>query len=247
MDKSKGVGRQVSTIKLGIIIVRNILKSRYVNLRIRFSKNTLSENHFKYWSQSDHINLEAFQKIETLMNKKPHVIIETGTSAWGTESTRFWDAYIRKYGGELWSVDIRSEPRARLKFQTSSRTNLIVGDSVNFLKNNGVVRPTVVFLDSWDVDWSNPTPAAEHGLKEFKAVLPKIQTGTLIFIDDTPSKLDYIADIGKARAAEYLKNEGVLPGKGSEIIKFLEKTGITPSFHGYAVIFEFHDNLRKVI
>jgi cephalosporin hydroxylase len=186
-------------------------------------------------------------KIEALMNKKPHVIIETGTSAWGTESTRFWDAYIRKYGGELWGVDIRPEPKTRLKFQTSPRTHLIVGDSVEFLATTSVKNPTVVFLDSWDVDWSNPKPAAEHGLREFKSIFPKLQPGAFIFIDDTPLNLDYITDTSRARATEYLQDEGVLPGKGAEIVKILAKAEIMPIFHRYSIIIDVHENLGNVI
>ena len=237
----------VNSIKLGLIVVRNILKSFYFNLRFRFSNKSLSENHFNYWSEPDHVNLDAFMKIEALMNKKPQVIIETGTSAWGTESTRFWDAYIRKYGGELWSVDIRSEPRTRLKFQTRSRSHLIVGDSVEFLATNSVKNPTVVFLDSWDVDWSNPKPAAEHGLREFKSIFPKLQAGAFIFIDDTPLNLDYITDTSRARATEYLQEEGVLPGKGAEIVKTVKELGLTEIFHGYSIILGIHQNLAKII
>ena len=237
----------VNSIKLGLIVVRNILKALYFNLRFRFSNKSLSENHFNYWSEPDHVNLDAFMKIEALMNKKPHVIIETGTSAWGTESTRFWDAYIRKYGGELWGVDIRPEPKTRLKFQTSPRTHLIVGDSVEFLATTSVKNPTVVFLDSWDVDWSNPKPAAEHGLREFKSIFPKLQPGAFIFIDDTPLNLDYITDTSRARATEYLQDEGVLPGKGAEIVKILAKAEIMPIFHRYSIIIDVHENLGNVI
>ena len=235
----------VNSINLEVITLRNILKTIYFNSVFQFSGKSLAEKHFRFWSEPDHVNLDAFKKIEELMDKKPQTIIETGTSAWGTESTRFWDAYIRKYGGELWSVDIRPEPKTRLRLQTSRRTHLVVGDSVEFLKTNNVVNPTVVFLDSWDVDWNNPKPAAEHGFNEFKTIFPKLQNGALIFIDDTPSDLEYIAETGKARAVKYLQDEGVLPGKGAEIIKSLNKNGATPIFHGYSVIFSPTKILEK--
>ncbi len=241
MEKSGKRGKLLNAIRLELIIARNILKSLYYNLRIHFSNKSLSENHFNYWSEPDHVNFAAFQKIESLMGGKPQVIIETGTSAWGTESTRFWDAYVRKYGGEVWSVDIRSEPKKRLKFQTSRRTHLTIGDSVEFLASDTVENPTIVFLDSWDVDWSNPKPAAVHGLKEFKSVLPKLQAGSYIFIDDSPSTLDYIAAINQDQANEYLREEGVLPGKGADVLKMLEKGGVEPIFHKYSMILETPD------
>jgi hypothetical protein len=230
----------VSSIKLEVIVIRNILKALYVNLVIRFSSKSLTENHFRFWSEPDHVNFDAFRKIEELMGKNPQVIIETGTSAWGTESTRFWDAYIRKYGGELWSVDIRSQPKTRLRYQTSRRTKLIVGDSVAFLESNRVKSPTIIFLDSWDVDWNNPEPAAEHGLKEFTSILTKLHSGTYLFVDDTPSKLDYIDQKSRGRAVRYLREEGVLPGKGAKVLFALEEFGLKSIFHEYAVILQAH-------
>jgi hypothetical protein len=231
MDKPSQQRTFVNAIKLEVIIIRNILKTLYFNLVIRFSNKSLTENHFRFWSQKNHINFDAFAKIEELMGKNPQVIIETGTSAWGTESTRFWDAYIRKYGGELWSVDIRSEPKTRLRFQTSRRTHLIVADSVIFLESNIAKSPTIIFLDSWDVDWNNPEPAAEHGLKEFMSILTKLHSGTYLFVDDTPSKLDYIEQKSRMSATKYLPEEGVLPGKGAKVLLALEEFGLKPIFH----------------
>jgi hypothetical protein len=223
-------------IKLEVIVLRNVLKTLYFNSLSRFSEKTLAENHFRFWSKPDHVNLNAFKKIEELMDKKPQIIIETGTSAWGTESTRFWDTYIRKYGGELWSVDIRPEPKTRLRYQTSRRTHLIVGDSVEFLKTNNVISPTIVFLDSWDVDWSNPEPASEHGFRELASILAKLTSATHLIVDDTPSKLDYIAEENRKIANEYLRREGVLPGKGAKILQTQNELGLKPIFHEYALI-----------
>ena len=66
-------------------------------------------------------------------NTKTATDVETGTSAWGTDSTRLWDNYVTHYGGSFHSVDIRSEPARRLKGQVGKRTRLVTSDSVNFL------------------------------------------------------------------------------------------------------------------
>jgi hypothetical protein len=131
-------------------------------------------NHFKFWSSLDHPNRKAFSIVIEELNGAPANIVETGTSAWGTDSTRLWDNYVNHYGGSFQSVDIRSEPARRLKGQVGKRTRLVVSDSINFLKNElpgGHI--DVFFLDSWDVDWTNPLESAIHGLKEFQAIMPK--------------------------------------------------------------------------
>ena len=226
-------------VRLNIITVRNIFKSFYYNTKIKFSKKTLAENHFAFWSSLEHVNYSAFKKIEELMGGKPQKIIETGTSAWGTESTRFWDSYIRKHGGELWSVDIREEPSQRLRHQTSNRTHLVVDDSIEFLNSHEVQGVTLVFLDSWDVDWTNPAPSAEHGYQEFLACKKNLNPGCLILIDDTPRTLDLIPNSDKSDAKEFLLQNEVLPGKGAFVSRDIDLYGkFKKIFHEYCVVFQ---------
>jgi hypothetical protein len=48
--------------------------------------------HFDTWSSPNHINRPGFEVAVELMGDRPMRILETGTSAWGTDSTRLWDA-----------------------------------------------------------------------------------------------------------------------------------------------------------
>jgi cephalosporin hydroxylase len=123
-----------------------------------------------------------------LLKKKPAVIVETGTSAWGTDSTRLWSSYVKSFGGKFFSVDIRSEPRETLG-DLGPLSLLFVDDSVNFLNNfNQYCKSKIdlVYLDSFDIDWENPIPAMQHGLKEFESVEKYLKIGSVVVIDDTP-------------------------------------------------------------
>ena len=56
-------------------------------------------------------------------------------------------------------------------------------DSVKFLKEFSGT-PTLVHLDSWDLDIYNPEPAMLHGFLEFLAIKDKMESGSYIVVDD---------------------------------------------------------------
>lgn len=213
----RGLRGYFNVIKL---LARNY---RYQKLYVSNVRD-LIENHFSTWSESDHCNRDIFYIALKALSGAPARIIETGTSAWGTDSTRLWDSYIRKFGGLLTSVDLRREPSQRLKWQLSKKSCLVVNDSVDFLANGSNHPADLYFLDSWDLDLSDPLPAAEHGLKEYIAIQPYLRAGTLILIDDTPCPLR-IGEIEKLppKAIEFIKKHSKLPGKGAFICDELNK------------------------
>jgi hypothetical protein len=183
----------------------------------------LLKNHFNFWSDPAHPNLKAFEIVLNTLSAKPAKIIETGTSAWGTDSTRIWDSYIRKYGGELWTVDIRKEASERLTGQLSEKSTCVVSDSIEFLNSQEARQANVYFLDSWDVDWADPYPAAKHGLREFEAIETDLRTGTILFIDDTPKSSAFFPGAGHEAIKDFEEKFGVFPGKGSLAILALQK------------------------
>lgn len=206
------------------------------------SIDTLVFLHFLSWSGLNHINRTGLTIAIKLLNKEPAVIVETGTSAWGTDSTRLWDAYVKSFGGKLFSVDIRSEPRETLgKLGPSSL--LIVDDSVNFLENfNKYCQSKIdlVYLDSFDIDWVNPLPAMEHGLKEFQAVEKYLRVGSVVVIDDTPANQSFIPESEGNLAAKIQMNLDVNLGKGALV---LAKIKSQPDryrviYHSYNLVFE---------
>ena len=198
-------------------------------------------NHFNYWSSLDHPNRKAFSIVVGELNGAPANIVETGTSAWGTDSTRLWDNYINHYGGSFQSVDIRSEPARRLKGQVGKNTRLVISDSIYFLKNE-LTRDQidVFFLDSWDVDWTNPLESAIHGLKEFQAIAPRLNNGSILFVDDTPISQDWLPYELRESAQIFERKFGVFPGKGALILRELKGSpNVQILHHEYSIVMRF--------
>jgi hypothetical protein len=198
-------------------------------------------NHFKYWSSLDHPNRKAFEIVVEELNGSAASIVETGTSAWGTDSTRLWDKYVTHYGGSFQSVDIRFEPARRLKGQIGKRSRLVVSDSIDFLKydlQDGHI--DVFFLDSWDVDWFNPLESAKHGLAEFLAIVHRLNNGAILFVDDTPIGQEWLPVKFRESVQKFENEFGVFPGKGAFILKnLMGKDGIQVLHHEYSVVIKF--------
>ena len=192
-------------------------------LRHKKFKNSdeMVKAHFKEFSSLSHPNYSMFIEGIKRVTKRNPLIVETGTSAWGTDSTRLFDLVAYKNQGTFHTVDIRSEPSIELKRMVSN-TNFHISDSVVWLKN---FLPTLgssidlLYLDSWDVDWSTPEPAAHHGLLEFEESIRYLSKDAIVLIDDTPSSLYFIPDVGHKAAKIFESKHGVLPGKGAYILK----------------------------
>jgi len=208
------------------------------------TSNSLVTKHFNTWSQADHQNREGLRLALELLENRPAIIVETGTSAHGTDSSRLFDGYVSRFGGRFFSVDINNYPSRRLKLQHSSRTEFFVSDSLSFLSSIHEVlkleRIDFVYLDSWDVDWENPTQSAIHGLAEFKLVQPYLRKGSVLVIDDTPNSLDWIPSEHRDVATKYEQTYGVLPGKGALIVKELKTNmSVRKIWHDYNCVYLF--------
>ena len=95
----------------------------------------------------------------------------------------------------------------------------------------------MVYLDSFDVDFSDPLPAAEHCLREVQAVLPALKAGALLLIDDSPACLDDVPENARASASTIFAEFGAWPGKGMLAQRFLANRGVTPIRHGYQALY----------
>jgi hypothetical protein len=194
------------------------------------------------WSELNHINRIGLTTALNLLKKKPAVIVETGTSAWGTDSTRLWDSYVKSFGGKFFSVDIRSEPR-QLLGDLGPLSFLYVDDSVNFLNNfkhYSQSKIDLVYLDSFDIDWKNPFPAMQHGLKEFEAVEKYLKIGSIVVIDDTPVNQSFIPESEGNLATSIKTKLGVYPGKGALVLAMikLQPEKYKVIYHNYNLVFE---------
>jgi len=223
-------------------------RDRWIAWRMRrdgfSSTEHLIEAHFRTWSAPDTPTRPGFAAALTRLGGKPATIVETGTSAWGVDSTRLWDEYVRAFGGSCWSVDLRPEPGRRLRRAVSERTHLCLGDSVEFIEGlaarRGVTSVDLFYLDSFDLDPEDPMPSAEHGLREWEALLPYTSTGTLVLVDDTPLDLEWVPGWWGDAAVQFRDRTGFLPGKGALIEQAVASLdGVTKIWHGYNVLYRF--------
>lgn len=118
------------------------------------------------------------------------IVLETGaSSSYGDGLFGLFLGYVtKKTNGKMISVDISEEivETSKTIFKTAVRDldySAHVGDSVSFLNNIDEI-PNLVHLDSWDFDLFNPLPSALHGWEEFKAIESKMESGSIIIIDD---------------------------------------------------------------
>jgi hypothetical protein len=205
----------------------------------------LAEDHFARYSQPDHINYTSMRDAAVLLGGRSATILETGTSAWGTDSTRLWDGYVRAFGGRFWSVDLRAEPRERLAGAVGPNTTLLCADSVDFLTRwvaeHPGVQPDLVYLDSYDVDFGAPEPAGEHCVRELEAVRPALGPGSLVLVDDTPGSLDGIPPELHEAAERIHAEHGAWPGKGMFLDRWLCERGevVEKVHHRYQVLYRF--------
>jgi hypothetical protein len=138
---------------------------------------------------------DGFQTIfETVLSRPERpLIIETGCLripgnwAGDGQSTFMFDAMSDETHGHFFSIDITLESIDTARSACSSGTQLICNNSIAALHTLAelVNRPaSLLYLDSFDLDISNPLPSAIHHLMELTAARPLIGQGTIVCIDD---------------------------------------------------------------
>ncbi len=198
---------------------RLIAPQRYKSL------DTLVFWHFLSQSYLGHPNRYGLKLALGELRNNSALIVETGTSAWGCDSTRLWASYIKSFGGQLYSVDIRDEPRRKLGY-LGSNVLLSVGDSVEFLQNfskSTNEKIDLLYLDSFDVDWNEPMASAIHGFEEFESSLPSLKSGSIVIIDDTPNTIKWIPHSQQEEVRRFEEAFGFLPGKGCLVLDYVRK------------------------
>lgn len=194
-----------------------------------------------------HLNYLTFKKLfQEMENIKNPIILESGIASAGTNSTYLFDAYVKKYGGFFWSVDINNNLVEQHKYNMCPATKLICDDSVSFFKNwsKNNDKVNVIYLDSWDLDFYNPIPSGNHGLAEYKALMPVIKKDTLLLIDDTPINPYWLDSRDKKFYTDmcnyYNSNNFTMPGKGMYILN--EINNAYKLLHNYQVLYKFNNS-----
>jgi hypothetical protein len=219
----------------GYVLIRLVLIGKL--LKIPVPVRLLVMSHLMRSGSPGHPNKEVFTTVLQSFDGGPLTILETGTSAWGADSTRLWDLYVQYAGGKVTSVDIRRDPAIYLQGKLSRNTHLMVGDSVEFLRNleEAFESADLIYLDSFDVDWAQPEPAEIHGEKEFEIAMKLVRIGGVILIDDTPTAA---AALRAGIQLEVSTETGapIIKGKGARAIQRLRSdTNFEVFFHDYAV------------
>lgn len=193
---------------------------------------------------ASHINYTSLLDTIRHLGGRPAVILETGSSAWGTNSTCLWDAYVQEFGGRVWSVDIRRTPSRQLRGRVSAATTLVTEDSVAFLerwsRNNRGEVVSLVYLDSWDLVAQSPMPASLHCLREYEAIQGFLRGGALLLVDDTPGSEEWLTTDLRHEAIAYREMTGLWPGKGMLLDLVLARNPrVTKIHHRYQILYRF--------
>lgn len=196
------------------------------------------QNSLNYYLSLEGVDLKRKEQAEDLfrrldLSSLPYIsIIETGASQ------NLQDACFGLLFGHLaltsnsimYSVDISPEVVEASKEMYSSylphlQISHHVEDSLNFLQNfQG--SPTIVHLDSWDLDIWNPEPAMLHGYLEFVSIKDKMPSGSYIIVDDnffrgTTIWWNIYENGNLTDVKEFLVNQEIL-GKGSMIYHYVK-------------------------
>jgi hypothetical protein len=116
----------------------------------------------------------------------------------------------------VFSMDISAASIETARRACSGATQLILNDSVAALNALAAIMPkpaSLLYLDSFDLDPTNPTPSAIHHAMEVMAARKMLGPGTIVAIDDYGS--------------------GTKGGKGMIIDTFFESIGVEVLHEGY--------------
>jgi hypothetical protein len=221
----------------------------------KFALNKKNENYIEINNEEinslHHINYYTFRKFfELLVNIKNPIIIETGSNAWGVDSSSLFDNFISKYGGTFYTVDINEKIYNNVKnILKNNNSKAFLDDSVNFLKKFNQIsdkKIDAVYLDSYDLDWTNYEDSAIHGKNEFVNLIPHLNNYSIVMIDDTPINPEFLPfrnNIYESVKANYEKNN-IIPGKGMYVEEVLKQQNILYKkiLHHYGVIYEIFKN-----
>ena len=120
--------------------------------------------------------------------------------------------------------------------ETDKTTPTIALSSINAnsdINARKIIPVNVWFFDSWDVDWKNSYGAAMHGWNEFRCIEKQglLRVGDLVWIDDTPIDRAVLEQVqrsayyqGMSHIDHFEQQNGVLPGKGAYIMKYINNT-----------------------
>lgn len=77
---------------------------------------------------------------------RPSVIVEIGSSAWGTNSSLLFDSYVNSFGGIFQSVDLRVQPMLSLQKSVQKKAISFAMIPLIFCKNLSTKRIKLIYV-----------------------------------------------------------------------------------------------------
>ena len=208
---------------------------------------------WEYFEQEAEPNLGkravSFRKIFEYLDtfETPITIVETGclrqpgNYIGDGQSSLLFDRYVsdRGNGSHTYPVDLDPVAVKTCAKLVSSNTTVTCSDSVAYLNSlaeefiNQGTPVHLVYLDSYDVDWTYWFPSAAHHLKELAVVQRFIDSETLVVVDDCGATgLLFGKDNGQY---DIFLETLTVGGKGRLVAEFATQIGVTPLFNHYQV------------
>lgn len=187
---------------------------------------------------------KMFQYLDTVPGTV--TIVETGCTRqpgnWSGDgqSTVLFDQYVQARGIDscVYSVDIDESAVTKCRNLVSAQTQVTASDSVGYLQQLGQELVdnsrsiSLLYLDSYDVDFAYWFASAAHHLKELAAVGPYIDAETLVVVDDCGlAPVLTQDDNGNLKVAR----QGGVGGKGRLVAEYATAVDATLKFAHYQV------------
>ena len=179
------------------------------------------------------------------------IFLETGaSSSYGDGLFGLFLGYVaKKTGGKMISVDISPDITEKSKAIFKNAIpgldySIHVDDSVSFI--NGLEEiPNLVHLDSWDFNLFNPFPSALHGWEEFKSIESKMESGSIIIIDDNYRQGTYLEWFHNDGQRADDVNKYPMIGKGAHVYQHVLNNVTDWKLIG--THYDTHDNIKIII
>jgi len=209
---------------------------------------------FKIWFDDVLSKLDkraiSFEKIIKYLDTLPDpiIILETGclrkidSFSGDGQSTLIFDKYtqFRGNGSRVFSVDINEQNVNLCRSIVSDKVYLENDDSIRFISKfhnlvNKNQKISLLYLDSFDVNWDYPFESSAHHLKELAASMPYINKDTLIVVDDAPINLVGYRDSNNN--FKLIKETGI-GGKGILVHEYAKSVNAEIFFSHYQVAYK---------
>lgn len=213
----------------------------------------MTTDFWKFFKEEAEPNLAnravSFRKIFEYLDQfeTPVTIVETGclrqigNFAGDGQSTLLFDKYVTWRGdnSHVYTVDLDPKAVEACKSVVSDNVTVTCSDSVKYLNSiaqgfiDNDTQITLLYLDSYDVDWNYWFPSAAHHLKELAVAQRFINHDTLVVVDDCGLNTTVLMD--DKGNLNMLTSHTQIGGKGRLVAEFAGQTGAKALFTHYQI------------